>query len=224
MTSIFRAILPVFFLMTSSCQPKMERLSKPEAIHIAIQSLGKVSGSDLINIQTALENTYAAKVTVLPPKEMYPDAYVNLKSPRYRADSLLRYLKRDCPDSVDYILGVTNFDISTTKYEKFPDKILSPAYKYADWGVFGLGQRPGKSCVVSGFRIGAVAKDLRTSRLQKISVHEVGHNLGLKHCPDVSCVMTDAVESVRTVDNASLELCGSCRKQLSSGHRRFRHS
>jgi archaemetzincin len=212
---VFTAVALPFLVLVTACQPIKEQLSKPKAIKIAIQPLGKVHVADLSNIKVALENTYAADVTVLPSRQMYPDAFVNLKSSRYRADSLLRYLRRDCPDSIDYILGVTNFDISTTKYEKFPDRILAPISKYADWGVFGLGQCPGRSCVVSGFRIGKVDPALRTSRLQKISVHEVGHNLGLKHCPDVSCVMTDAVESVRTVDNARLDLCGSCQKQLS---------
>jgi archaemetzincin len=203
----------VMFL-AHGCQQLEERFSEPKSIQIAIQPLGRVNVADLSSIKSALENTYSAGVTVLPQREMYSEAFVNLKSPRYRADSLLRYLRRDCPDSIDYILGVTNFDISTTKYEKFPDKILAPASKYADWGVFGLGQCPGRSCVVSGFRIGKVDPALRTSRLQKISVHEVGHNLGLKHCPDALCVMTDAVESVRTVDQAKQELCEGCKRKL----------
>ncbi len=33
------------------------------------------------------------------------------------------------------------------------------------------------------------------TRFKKVAVHEFGHNLGLPHCSDKTCVMPDAVES-----------------------------
>jgi archaemetzincin len=93
--------------------------------------------------------------------------------------------------------------------------IKKPESKYRDWGVFGLGSCPGKSCVVSTFRVKTTNKKLASERMQKIAIHEVGHNLGLKHCPDKSCVMTDAVERVATIDNALKQLCHQCERQLS---------
>lgn len=202
-------------LLFGSCRPIEEQLGLGnQPLRIAIQPLGKTNPQLLADIQRALQEAYAAEVTVLPGREMYREAFVHIKSPRYRADSLLKFLKRDMPREADYIIGVTGFDISTTKYEKFPDKIKEPEYKYRDWGVFGLGTLGGKSCVVSTFRAGGVTREKLSDRMQKISIHEIGHNMGLRHCPDISCVMTDAVESIRTVDQAQKELCSVCRKQI----------
>lgn len=57
-------------------------------------------------------------------------------------------------------------------------------------------------------------KKLFFSRLKKICIHEVGHNLGLPHCTTNKCVMQDAVETIKTVDNESEELCAECRLKI----------
>ena len=59
---------------------------------------------------------------------------------RYRADSIIKNLKNNIDlDSV--IVGLSHADISTTKNG------------IKDWGVMGLGYKPGKACVVSDFRL-----------------------------------------------------------------------
>ena len=55
-----------------------------------------------------------------------------------------------------------------------------PKSKYEDWGIFGLGYRPGNAAMVSTFRLRKPG--LTIERLQKVVTHEIGHNLGLKHC------------------------------------------
>ena len=118
------------------------------------------------------------------------------------------------PDSVDYILGLTAHDISTTKRNE-NGLVKEPASKYEDWGVFGLGYMPGESCVVSTFRL-THPKAKAIDRLRKICIHELGHNMGLNHCEDKGCVMTDAAETIKTIDHVTLRLCASCRKKLGS--------
>lgn len=73
---------------------------------------------------------------------------------------------------------------------------------------------PGKTCIVSTFRIQHPNSKTHFMRLKKVAIHEFGHNLGLPHCPDKTCVMTDAVESVKTIDNAKLALCNNCKLKL----------
>lgn len=78
----------------------------------------------------------------------------------------------------------------------------------------GFAYCPGNSCIVSTFRIQHSNPKIHFTRFKKVAVHEFGHNLGLPHCPDKACVMTDAVESVKTIDNAKLALCEKCKSKL----------
>ena len=52
-------------------------------------------------------------------------------------------------------------------------------------------------------------------RLQKVVIHEVGHNLGLPHCKvDSRCVMRDAAEKIQTIDEVDAALCEACKSSL----------
>jgi archaemetzincin len=50
--------------------------------------------------------------------------------------------------------------------------------------------------------------------MQKVAVHEVGHNRGLRHCSTRLCVMNDAAETVRTIDRVGLLLCEKCHERV----------
>ncbi len=180
---------------------------------VAIQPLGKVPQAQLDLVKAALDSVYQVKVVLLPAKLPYKNAFTNFKGPRYRADTTIAMLRREKPDSIDYVIGIIAADICITKYAA-DGSIKKPAYKYTDFGIFGLGYRPGTSCVVSTHRLGDFNKPLTKDRLAKVCVHELGHNFGLPHCPDKKCVMTDAVESIATVDNALLRLCDKCKNKL----------
>lgn len=164
-------------------------------------------------IANTLDSFYNVRTVILPEIKLFSEAFVHIKSPRYRADSIIYIQKRNLPDSLDFIIGLTEKDISTTKKDK-KGKVLTPVFKYQDWGVMGLGFCPGKSCVVSTFRLKHKDSEIHLKRLKKVAVHEFGHNLGLPHCPDKNCVMTDAVESIQTIDNAQLALCQKCQGKL----------
>ena len=53
----------------------------------------------------------------------------------------------------------------------------------------GLGFCPGKSCIVSTFRLRGKNRE---EKLFKLALHELGHTQGLKHCPTKNCFMRDA--------------------------------
>lgn len=161
-------------------------------------------------VKRAIEDVYGFEVQVRSSKPIPESAYINTKSPRYRADSLIRILSRNRPTDMDYLMGLTHKDISTTKTVE--GKVKQPAYKYADWGIFGLGFRPGPTSVVSTYRLQHQDHAIFLERLKKVSVHELGHNLGLSHCNTSQCVMQDAAESIRTIDELRLQLCKHCRQ------------
>lgn len=198
------ALAILFLILFTTCN------TKHRTPVIAIQPIGNVPAGNIAIVKQALDSVYHYKIIVLPAIPPPPQAFVNIKTPRYRADKLIAYLKEIKPDTADYIIGLTGYDISITKHD-WLGRIKEPQSRYEDFGIFGLGSMAGNSCIVSYYRLGNNTATLQ-SRLAKISVHELGHNLGLDHCPNKKCVMTDAVEKISTIDNAEGRLCEKCRQ------------
>lgn len=125
---------------------------------------------------------------------------------RWRADRLLEHLDTIATRAPagTRILGMTDVDISTTKG------------KVADWGIFGLGEIGRRNCVLSMFRLkrGAKSFDHLAMRVGTTAVHEVGHTLGLPHCPQEGCVMQDAEGSIWATDHGTGKPCRYCREAI----------
>ena len=200
-----RSLLILIVFLSISC------FTRNRTLRIGIQPFENFDPVLIDTIALAIRKTYEADVYILPSVKLPESAFIHVKSPRYRADSLIKYLKRNKSDTLDYVLGLTHNDISTTKRDKF-GRVKQPPYKYTDWGIFGLGYRPGPSCVVSSYRIKTMDQELFFSRLKKICIHELGHNMGLPHCSSEKCVMQDAAETIRTIDRVHQELCEKCRR------------
>ncbi len=185
----------------------------PSKNKIAIQPYYPIDSVVVIPIKNFLAELYSCDVILLERKDLPQRAFVKIKSPRYRADTIIQSLKKTKPDSIDFVLGLTNMDISTTKKDKL-GRIKKPIHRYQDWGIFGLGYRPGPSSIVSGFRLKHKNRKRFIQRLMKVSAHEVGHNLGLKHCPNKNCLMTDACERIQTIDKVQMDLCTQCKTRI----------
>lgn len=137
---------------------------------VALVPLGRVNAREVAAVRRALVQTYGLEVVVAPRRALPRETYYPPRN-RYRAEHLIAWLaKVDLP--AFKVLGVTDRDISTT------------AHGRKDWGIAGQAQLSGRGAVVSSFR----AK----GQLGEVAVHEIGHTLGLPHCPHSGCVMQDA--------------------------------
>lgn len=180
---------------------------------IGIQSFKGFNKSLMDTLSKTIKQVYGFNVIILPEKDLPKNAFINVKSPRYRADTLLKYLEKNKLATINHVIGLTAKDISSTTYDE-KGNIKEPEYKYKDWGIFGLGYCPGPCCVVSTFRLKNTSKENFILRFKKVCIHELGHNLGLPHCPTPGCVMGDACETIKTVDNEKLELCPKCKAKI----------
>lgn len=163
---------------------------------IVIQPLGNFkseqSNKVLAEIRTVNPNVVLRATIPFPDKAYYKPRN------RYRADSIIKSLKNNIgKDSV--IVGLSHSDISTTKNG------------IKDWGVMGLGYRPGKACVVSDFRLSVKNKN---QQFYKLVLHELGHTVGLPHCKVKTCLMRDA-EGGNPLDE-EVDFCKNCTSFLRS--------
>ncbi len=170
---------------------------------IYIHPLGPLlPDADADFVRTSLAAFYAMDVLMLARTPLPRDAYYAPRS-RYRAEKLLDHLQTALPEDGFRVLGLTGHDISTTKDD------------YEDWGILGLATVDGEACIISSFRTkkGAKSPEHARIRLGKTAVHEIGHTLGLPHCPNAGCLMEDARGTVTTTDG-EYDLCHDCRAKL----------
>jgi archaemetzincin len=182
---------------------------KPGKKHrIGLQPLGKYDTAQLRFIQQELQQFFKVPVVIL--KEIsIPQSFLNTtKGERYSADSIIKWMAHAAPDSITKVVAITHKDIFTSKWDN--GQIKKPESTYAVWGIFGLGYKPGRSCVVSDHRLRTNNSALFHHRLRTVVIHELGHNQGLPHCSTKNCIMSDANERIQTVDNSSNEYCKKC--------------
>lgn len=138
-----------------------------------------VTNSYMDSALNMLKNKFPEVNIIFGDKRKLPKNCFNGR--RYRADSILLFLDKIKPDSIYKVIGLTSSDISITRTLNRNGK----KKVYKDYGIMGLGRKPGSVCVVSSFRIPKI------ENFAKTTVHEFMHTLGVPHCKHKNCIMQD---------------------------------
>jgi archaemetzincin len=199
---IFLLLLSVLFFKSCSFKtPENTPSHTPNTINqqtIVLQPFKGIDSGYINYLKNNIRNYYNVRINVVAVTALPRNAF-NGKRSRYTADSLLQFLKSMSPTQGVYVLGVTAKDIST-----YSNGI-------ADWGIMGLGYQPGNAAVASTYRLTKKIGSLQQvyTRLLKVSVHELGHNFGLPHCANQTCIMVDAAGKNKLDEEEYL--CEKCR-------------
>ncbi|MDR3692071.1 MAG: hypothetical protein P4L46_22010 [Fimbriimonas sp.] len=156
---------------------------------VGVLPLGHPDQRNVELVEAALKRTYRFKVVELKGVPL-PDSAYYAPRHRYRAEKLIAFEQKWPTWKV---IGVTDRDISTT------------LYKSKDFGIMGFGYIGGRSCVVSSHR--------PHERVGIIAIHEIGHTLGLPHCPNPKCVMRDG-EGKGLVAKTTGKFCAVCASKI----------
>jgi archaemetzincin len=166
-----RYSLLLICLLLTACINKNKSHIALKGVQIKILPLGRVKDIQIKETYEILKDI-SPTTEVLPAQDMPAFTYFEPRN-RNRADSLIRWMSRMAKPGEIYV-GITMQDISASKG------------KHEDYGIMGLGYCPGNACVVSSYRL------KNKKNFTKLVVHELGHNMGLPHCPVSTCYMRDA--------------------------------
>ena len=165
-------------------------------VKINVQPFSGISESETKYVFEELKKVYP--YVILNKTIAFPSTAFYSERNKYRTDSLIKFIGA-ATASGHVTIGLTNKDISTTK-----DSV-------ADWGVMGLGFRPGNACIASSFRL---SKTEKLVQFFKVAIHELGHTQGLPHCEVKTCFMRDA--EGKNPANEEKGFCNPCKSVLVS--------
>jgi archaemetzincin len=169
---------------------------------LGLVALGPLDPDILRRLSAALAKFLLLPVRVLHPVPLQQQNY-HVTRQQYHADQLLEILLEDVETEAFRILGVTAGDL------------YIPIFTF----VFGEAQLNGRAALISVFRPRGddggptPTRPVFLGRLLKLSLHELGHTFGLKHCLTDGCLMQFSTNLER-LDQKALAFCDYCQIML----------
>jgi len=168
---------------------------------IHLHPIGKIPKQILETVGEGLEEILKYKV-VLREEIAIPISAYDQRRGQYTASEILSMLK----SKGELVLGVADVDL------------YAPGLNF----VFGQAFPQAKTAIISLSRLRQEFYRLPSDealfreRAIKEAVHEVGHLLGLGHCPDVKCVMAFS-NSLADTDRKGSHFCARCAIRIGRG-------
>lgn len=163
-----------------------------------IAPVGFVEDDILAEVEMVIRNNFGFETQRLPGRPSPGGAFDHGRG-QWSAIEFMKDLVASRPPSATRILGITS------------DDLFIPMLSF----LFGQAQLNGAAALVSTARLrqefyGLPSnRDLLMARVRKESLHEMGHTLGLIHCPDRSCAMCLST-NLEQVDTKFDRYCRVC--------------
>jgi archaemetzincin len=180
---------------------------------VAIQPIGTFDSSQTKHLRSYVSGFFSVQTVMLEPIDIPQKAIIN-KNGGLSADFLLSRMIKTKPDSIDIVIGITHADIF------MQNDSASKQYKKGatahDWkGVLGLSYVKAHAAIISDARLKTLFRsDFFNLRLYPVVLHEMGHILGLEHCSEKRCAMSEANGAIWAFDDELRDYCKKCRQKL----------
>jgi archaemetzincin len=172
------------------------------SIRINLVPFGSVPLALLGYLEDGLKKELKAEVTLVE-KASVPSGAYDPRRRQYQAGAFLPLLAPHKPGNNGLVLGVTGVDL------------FVPELNF----VFGLADFRQKCAIISLSRLQPEFYGLPSDpqlfkeRTLKEAIHELGHLLGLGHCPNPACIMFFS-NSLADTDRKGPGFCPACRRRL----------